>query len=258
MADDKEHARQTGEALMVCKYPDVCKSPTVPVPYMIVANFRDSQQLATTVNATSEHTFTKESYILGVIGDEGGAGGGVCSGTHAGGGACWASDWAHNVRAEGQHVVRNGDPTLMNGQPNKAAPNTQGTVVYTKGTAPKGGVDKDGKPTADTNPGMRMRVTQYGYSDDPYMDSNTLKGLGIQNRRLEPGVSMALTRSAAKALGVKPGDWVKIEYKGKGGTQIRRYDDRAPQADQRVDLYNPSGFVKGVDDYATITRIPNP
>ncbi len=60
-----------------------------------------------------------------------------------------------------------------------------------------------------------MKVTQYGYSDDPYSDSYTEKGLGKWHK-LEPGVSAALTDSAAKQLGVKPGDWVKVEYKNKG------------------------------------------
>ncbi len=257
MSDDKEHARQINEALMVCKYPDVCMSPTAPVPYMIVSNFINSKSLATSVNATSDHTFTKDSYIQGVIGDEGGVGGGVCSGTHAGGGACWASDWAPKVYAEGKNVVRNGDPAHMNGQSSKTNNNTEGTVVYTKGGAPNGGVGADGKPTKDTNPGTKMKVTQYGYADDPYSDSYTEKGMGKWHS-LEPGVSAALTDSAAKALGVKHGDWVKIEYKNKGGTQIRRYDDRAPERDQRVDLYNPGGFVKSVDDYGTITAIPKP
>jgi hypothetical protein len=256
MSKDKEHARQTGQAIMVCKYPDVCKSPATPVPYMIVSNFINSQNLATSVNATSQNTFTKVSYIQGVIGDEGGVGGGVSSGTHAGGGASWAQDWAPKVRAEGQNVVRNGDPTYMNGQSSKTNHNTEGTVVYTVAGAPNGGVDKDGKPTKDTNPGTQMRVTQYGYADDPYMDSWTKKGFGKWHK-LEPDVSMALTDSAAKALGVKPGDWIKIEY-ADGGTQIRRYDDRAPQKDQRVDLYNPRGFDKSLADYAKITRIPKP
>lgn len=256
MSEDKEQARKIGEALMVCKYPDVCKSPAVPVPYMIVSNFIASQSVATTVNATKDPTFTKLSYIQGVIGDEGGVGGGVCSGTHAGGGACWASDWAPKVKAEGQNVVRNGDPTYMNGQSSKTNNNTEGTVVYTKGGAPNGAVGKDGKPTADTNPATRMKVTQYGYPDDPYMDSQTLKGNGAYHK-LEPDVSCALTESAAKALGVKPGAWIKIQY-ANGGTQIRRYDDRAPEKDKRVDLYNKDGFVKGLDDHAMISVTTKP
>lgn len=257
MADDKEQARRIGEALMVCKYPDVCKSPAAPVPYMIVANFSGSQLVANSVNATSDPTFTQLSYIQGVIGNEGGTGGGVCSGVHAGGGACWAADWSHTVRAEGQFVVRNTDPTLMNGQPSKTAPNTQGTVVYTKGAEPKGGVGPDGKPTEDTNPRIKMKITQYGYKGD-LGDPGTDRGVGIQERPLVAGESVALSPSAVKALGVKPGDWIKIE--SKSGTQIRRYVDRtsAKLKDHRVDLYNPDGYQPGLDGPAMVSRTTKP
>lgn len=257
MAEDKEQARRIGEALMVCKYPDVCKSPASPVPYMIVANFDGSQQVANSVNATNDPTFTKASYIQGVIGNEGGTGGGVCSGTHAGGGACWASDWSQTVLAEGQNVVRNGDPTHMNGQSSKTAPNTQGTVVYAKGSEPKSGVDAEGKPTADTNPPIKMKITQYGYKGD-LGDPGTDRGVGIQERPLVAGQSVALSPSAVKALGVKPGDWIKIE--SKSGTQIRQYVDRtsAKLKDHRVDLYNPDGYQAGVDGPAMVSRTTKP
>ncbi len=261
MAADKEQARKIDEALMICKYPDVCKSPIKPVPYQITANFVNSQNVATTVNATSDPTFTKASYIQGVTGDEGGTGKGIMSGTHAGGGASWAQDWAHNVRAERVEVVRNGDPTHMNGQSSKCEPNTEGTVVYTKGCGANGGVDKDGKPTKDTDPGQTMKTTQYGYEKkgQPGYDSNSAAGRGKWHK-LEPGVSAALTDSAAEKLGVKPGDWVKVTYPN-GGTQIRRYDDRAPQKENRVDLYNPrgynnikGGFDKSIPDFGSVTK----
>jgi len=261
MSADKEQARQISEAIMVCKYPDVCKSPTVPVPYMIVSNFINSQNVATTVNATKDPTFTKVSWIQGVIGDEGGTGKGVVSGTHAGGGASWAQNWSSSVRAEGQNIVRNDDPCYMNGQSGRSNPNTQGKVVYPKSGEPNGGVDKDGKPTKDTNPGIRMKTTQYGYEKkgQPGYDSNSAAGRGKWHK-LEPGVSAALTDSAAEKLGVQPGDWVKVTYPN-GGTQIRRYDDRAPQKENRVDLYNPRGYNnipggldKSIPDFGSVTK----
>jgi hypothetical protein len=253
MGKDKEQARKIGEAIMVSKYPDVCKSPVAPVPYMIVSNFINSQNVATTVNATKDPTFTKVSWIQGVIGDEGGTGEGVVSGTHAGSGASWAQDWSHTVRAEGQNVVRNSDPCWMNGQSGRSNPNTQGTVVYTKSGEANGGVDKDGKPTNDTDPGKRTRITQYAYPGDPTPDKDTAAGRGAFHH-LEPGVSVALTDSAAKYLGVKHGDWLKITW-ADGGTQVRRYDDRAPEKEARVDLYNPRGKDDSLADYANVTKI---
>jgi hypothetical protein len=206
MPANKEHARKIGEAIMVCKYPDVCKSPNAPVPYMIVSNFMSSMNVATTVNATKDPTFTKASFIQGVIGDEGGTGLGVVSGTHAGGGASWAIDWAHTVRAEGQNVVRNGDPTAMNGHADKSSPNTQGTVVYPKAGAPNGGVGPDGKPTQNTNPG------------DPNWDKNSSAGIGAWDNKLRPDSSAALSPSLEKALNVNEGD-ILVD-KTKDGTRI--------------------------------------
>ena len=156
----EEHTRITGDALMICNRPDVCLSPVPPVPYQIVANFINSKNLATSVSATSDFTFTKASYIQGVIGDEGGVGEGVCSGAHAGAGKCWATDWAPKVNAEGKNVVRNDDPTSMNNN------NTTGRVNYNKGGGANGGVDKDGKPTEDTNPKKGWFADKYDQAKD--------------------------------------------------------------------------------------------
>src|SRR5262245_57605413 len=81
--------------------------------------------------------------------------------------------------------------------------------------------------------GLNMRLTQYGYANDPYMDSYTRKGLGAY-RRLSGGKSIALTDSGLRALGlsrrqVRRGEyWVQLRLRG-GGILTRRIDDRAPQ-----------------------------
>jgi antitoxin component of MazEF toxin-antitoxin module len=265
---DKEQTRKIGEAIMVSTYPDVCKSPIAPVPYMIVSNFINSQNVATTVNATSDPTFTKVSWIQGVIGDEGGTGQGVVSGTHAGSGASWAQDWSHSVRAEGQNVVRNDDPCEMNGQSGRSNPNTKGKVVYPKSGQPNGGVDDQGKPTKDTNPGQQIKTTQYGYESkgDPNWDYNSnVLHIGTGNTPLVPGESAAITASAAKALDVKKGDQVKITF-ADGKTQIRRIVDTVSKKikEERVDLYNPktpenpAGLDKSLSDYANISKYTPP
>lgn len=267
---DKEQTRKIGEAIMVSKYPDVCKSPVAPVPYTIVSNFINSQNVAETVNATKDPTFTKASWIQGVIGDEGGTGLGVVSGTHAGGGASWAQNWSSSVRAEGQNIVRNDDPCFMNGQSGKSNPNTQGKVVYPKSGEPNGGVDKDGKPTQDTNPGIRMKTTQYGYEQpgDPNWDKNSNElRLGTHNTPLVAGDggSAAITKSAANALGVKRGDYVKITWPD-GKTQIRKIVDVTSNRlkDKRVDIFypgdpaHPGAQDPNIPDWGTVQKIPNP
>ncbi len=252
----KEQARKISEALMVCTSPDVCKSPVTPVPYQIVSNFINSEQTANTVNSTKDPTFTKASYIQGVIGDEAGTGGGVISGTYSTSGCSWATDWSETVQAEGQNVVRNGDPADMNGHSDKSSPNTQGKVVYPKSGAPSGSVGANGMPTSNTNPGQQMQITQYGYKGDPDMDKYTAKGEGAF-ANLQPDVSAALTQSAQKALGAQPGDYLKVTFKD-GTSQIRRFDDRAPESNERMDLYQKEGFDKSIPDIGSVSVIKGP
>jgi len=105
--------------------------------------------------------------------------------------------------------------------------------------------------------GINMRLTQYGYRSDPYMDSYTARGLGAY-RKLDRSKSMALTDSGLRALGlsrqqVRRGEfWVQIKLKG-GGVMHRRIDDRAPQKSMRADLYMPGGFNRRLGDHADIS-----
>lgn len=98
---------------------------------------------------------------------------------------------------------------------------------------------------------MKMKITQYGYANDPYMDSETKKGNGAYHK-LEKGISCALTDSAKSALGATKRCWVRISFPS-GGSIVRRYDDRAPEADARCDLYMPEGFDYGIADYADVS-----
>ena len=105
--------------------------------------------------------------------------------------------------------------------------------------------------------GFSMKLTQFGYPGDPYSDSETRKGHGAY-RHLQAGTSVALTDSALSALGLTrrgvthTPTWVDIHLKG-GGTLHRRIDDRAPERDRRVDLYQRSGFDRHLPDRADIT-----
>ncbi|WP_295436993.1 DUF4150 domain-containing protein [uncultured Thiodictyon sp.] len=87
--------------------PDVCKSPTVPVPYPIVAVLQDSVRTAATVHFSgkgSSDTFTLNSRITTLSGDEPGTGGGVISGVNRG----WSRpiNGSATVRAQGFGVVQ--------------------------------------------------------------------------------------------------------------------------------------------------------
>jgi len=105
--------------------------------------------------------------------------------------------------------------------------------------------------------GVRMQLTQYGYANDPYTDSETRKGHGAYHS-LVRDESVALTDSGLRALGLSRSNvlsshpWVDIKMRG-GGTLQRRIDDRAPEANMRADLYQPGGFDHRLPDYADVT-----
>ena len=105
--------------------------------------------------------------------------------------------------------------------------------------------------------GIRMQLTQYGYPNDPYSDSETRKGHGAYHS-LVPGESIALTDAGLRALGLSRSEvrathpWVDIRLRG-GGSIERRIDDRAPEANMRADLYQPGGFDRRLPDYADVT-----
>ncbi len=106
------------------------------------------------------------------------------------------------------------------------------------------------------NGGVNMKLTQYGYPNDPYTDSNTRAGRGAY-RNLDKD-SMAITDSGLAALGLsrqlvrREETWVNIKTKG-GGQLQRRIDDRAPQGEYRADLYMPRGFDRSLPDYADVS-----
>jgi hypothetical protein len=107
------------------------------------------------------------------------------------------------------------------------------------------------------NGGVSMKLTQYGYPNDPYGDSETRKGHGAYSN-LAANRSIAMTDSGLAALGLTRSmvshqhPFVDIHLKG-GGLMTRRIDDRAPERDRRTDLYMPQGFNRKLPDRADIT-----
>ncbi|HTR54696.1 MAG TPA: hypothetical protein VMJ10_28585 [Kofleriaceae bacterium] len=115
----------------------------------------------------------------------------------------------------------------------------------------------DSPDLARTCGGVRMQLTQYGYANDPYSDSETRRGHGAYHN-LAATQSVALTDSGLRALGltrsqVRHGnEWVNIQLAG-GGVLHRRIDDRAPERNMRADLYQPGGFNRSLPDHANVT-----
>ena len=104
--------------------------------------------------------------------------------------------------------------------------------------------------------GLRMQLTQYGYRNDPYMDSETRKGHGAYHNLRSS--SVALTDSALASLGLtraqvrRTNPWIDIKLAG-GGVLHRQIDDRAPEKNRRADLYQPGGFDRRLPDYADVS-----
>lgn len=104
---------------------------------------------------------------------------------------------------------------------------------------------------------MKIKITQYGLSRsaggwDPDGDSETDQWLGNMGNILNTS-SCAITDSAMKDLGAKHGDLLQIVFDTKH-VYYRRIDDRAPEADARVDMFFPFAFDKSIPaDYADVT-----
>ncbi len=105
--------------------------------------------------------------------------------------------------------------------------------------------------------GVHVQLTQFGYANDPYMDSATKKGIGAYHH-LAADESVGLTRASMHALGLTPAiirrdhPWIDIKLKG-GGTLHRRIDDTGPERNRRADLYMPGGLDRGLPDSAEIS-----
>jgi len=125
-----EGARKTGQAIVVCTTPDVCKTPmgnsTPPVPYQITANFSDSTSVSPNVRFGGDPAFIlDQSIITKVTGDEPGTAGGVKSGTNVN--IVEPVEASGTVRVNKKRVVRHNDACRMNNG------NTMGRVVYQPG-----------------------------------------------------------------------------------------------------------------------------
>lgn len=98
-----------------------------------------------------------------------------------------------------------------------------------------------------------IRITQYGYPHDPYADTLTEGGWGAWNNRLNEA-SCALTDNEVAALGLTKADKnAKLKITFSNGVVIYRFwADRAPEANQRLDLFEPIKFDGVLPDHAFV------
>ena len=117
-------------------FPDVCLTPVpgsspVPIPYPNTAQLSDASGTASNVKAGGKEVVTKASSIDKSSGDEAGSSGGVTSGGTKG--KCEFTNASSTVNANGNGVVRLGDPTTQNDK------NAVGTVLGGLSTVLVGG-----------------------------------------------------------------------------------------------------------------------
>lgn len=106
---------------------------------------------------------------------------------------------------------------------------------------------------------LRVKITQYGLSKkahgwDGVGDSGTDAWLGNHGNKLIDGFSCALTERAQELLGCVAGALILITFDD-GTTQVRRFDDRAPEADARLDMFNAYRMRPQGSDYAEVSLL---
>lgn len=99
---------------------------------------------------------------------------------------------------------------------------------------------------------MKIKITSYGQKGDPYADTNSENWIGNHDNGLTIS-SCALTQSAQDMLGCAQGALLRIVFTNRL-VMYRTFDDRAPEADPRLDLFNPFNCLPpGLPDYADVT-----
>jgi hypothetical protein len=107
---------------------------------------------------------------------------------------------------------------------------------------------------------MKAKITQYGLSPkvggwDQYGDPETDKFSGAHGTlKPQAAVDCALTDSLRDKLGIKPGQCVRVQWPGQA--LVLRFVDRAPESDDRVDVFRPYQFSLAQDhwgDFADVT-----
>lgn len=96
-------------------FPDVLRTPSpggpVPMPYPNIAQLSEAKQTSPNVNAGGKPVIRKDSSIKDSSGGEAGTGK-ASSGAHLG--PCTFTQASATVKANGQGIVRQGDPTSQN------------------------------------------------------------------------------------------------------------------------------------------------
>lgn len=178
---DKEAAPKRQEAVIICLYPDVCKSPDKPIPYQIVAYYGDMQKVSQNVRITGVPATNKDSRIPRVYNNEPGVGGGVQSGVNVG--YCRPTkDWSSTINVNGTFLLRHGTQFDMNCCGPDGAANTQGKTVYLTGT-PVARISADGSIQGDTKPPVQANEEEKGWLSRAWDNTKDFAGEAVDGAK---------------------------------------------------------------------------
>lgn len=145
----REAGRVDGQFMVICKTPDVCKTPPLgtPVPYPIVGFLSDTVRQSPNVNFRGKPAKNMNSRVSTVTGDEAGAMGGVTSGVIKG--FCRPITHSATVRVNGFYMVYDqGTEMWMNCAGPEGPGNTTGMVRF-MGLSVPAQIGPDGPPPGD-------------------------------------------------------------------------------------------------------------
>lgn len=115
------------------KFPDVCKTPVgsaiVPIPYPNISKSGDLAKGSKSVKINGAPACLSSSEISTSTGDEAGSAKGIGSGTTKG--KAFPMNYSFDVKIEGKHIVRNGDPFIGNNRNTPPLPIMQAQPAYT-------------------------------------------------------------------------------------------------------------------------------
>ncbi|GKX63160.1 DUF4150 domain-containing protein [Pragia fontium] len=111
-------ARKNGTWLVVCIFPDVCKTPIgpsmVPIPYPVMTYLSNSKSIVPSVRVNGDPILVhSKSFVSITIGDQPGIGRGLKKAKVSG--KCRPDQRSDTVKAKKKKILRHGDKFHMNG-----------------------------------------------------------------------------------------------------------------------------------------------
>jgi hypothetical protein len=255
-----EGTRASAEFMCVSLVPDVCKSPTIPVPYKILSLFDCAVNFSTNVRFRQKYVFRHNSRLSTVRCDEPGVGGGILSGVNMG--FCRPIDGTASttVRVNGSFVDYHvGTYMFMNCAGPEGPFNTIGQVIFLGNMLP-GPVSASGKVPKSCIAGSSGLLAdlnnKFGDLEGLVQKAKTLYSLANTNWS-NPGAVLGAIGGLAGIAGLQ--DMAGVVGQAKGlydvGNKIANTDWSDPG--QALSAIAGAAGVAGMQDSAQVANLAN-